>query len=135
MPNAPKSDSKKSATLQERLEAFAQLHPGKAFLIVTEQDASELLTLLAIAIRAAEKEISKPMELEGDEMDDWRKKYNAGELLRVRQAANKMLKAARAGGGSAMAFCLEEFSHTPLEYLGITIVFPPLEVARDETVH
>lgn len=119
--------SKKDETLLERLEAFARVHPGQEFLVMTEQDAAELLTFLAFSIRTQEKTLSHPMELQGNDFDAMRKRHNKRELLQLRKTANRMLKAARTE--SAMAFCVEEFEGG-LEYMGITIGFPPLKVVH-----
>lgn len=121
MGNAKKSESPKKLPIQERLEAFAALHPGEQYQIWSEQEAGELLMALSVTIRENEKSIAKPIELAGDSMDKHRRSYNNTQMRMVRQMANKMKRPV--GNGTALTFCIAEFSHTPLEYYGIEIVF------------
>lgn len=122
MENAKRSGSQKKLPIQERLEAFARAHPGEQYLIWTEVEAAELLMALSMSIKANERAISKPIELAGDSLDAHRRSYNNTQLRLVRQMANKMKR--QAANGAALPFCMEEMSHTPLEFSGIEIVFP-----------
>ena len=121
MENAKASGSPKKPPIQERLEEFARDHPTGVYVITQESEAAELLLLMAAAIRASETEISKPIELVGDSMDQHRKNYNKQQLLYVRQAANKFRR--KAANGQAMEFCLEELTSAPLVFHGVTIDF------------
>ena len=122
MVSAVNTEQPKKQNFQERLAEYAQQFPNGTLAIRTEIEAAELLLAVAAVLKLKSDLISHPIQLEQDKLDPWRKNFNKKERLKVVQMANRFRR--QAANGTALMFCQEEFGHTPLEYLGLAIVFP-----------